>query len=160
MYYLCYALTKESNHSNIHCHVQKMRRMRRCHAVCTPVHDRQTTKSTLTSLGRGLLMHVRPNNLQCALSMHIWMVQPNVFNVHSLHTYFVWCSQISQEQVLQLINVIKDIVSFNPASYMRLHMSLWILFLLLAVVSGIAGLWWFGKFSAYYVPALIQKIVL
>ena len=25
--------TKESNHSNIHCHVQKMRRMRRCHAV-------------------------------------------------------------------------------------------------------------------------------
>ena len=92
----------------------------------------------------------------------VWCSQmaEDVFNVHSLHTYFVWCSQISQEQVLQLINVIKDNVSFNPASYMRLHMSLWILFLLLAVVSGIAGLWWFGKFSAYCVPTLIRKIVL
>ena len=80
----------------------------------------------------------------------------DVFSVHPLHTYFVWCGQISQGQVLQLISVIKDNVSFNPASYMRSHMSLWILFLLLAVVSGIAGLWWFGKFFSFYcVPTLI-----
>ena len=41
-----YALTKESNHSNIHCHVEKMKRMRRCHAVRRSIHD-----TTLTSLG-------------------------------------------------------------------------------------------------------------
>ena len=49
-YCIIYALTKESNHSNIHCHMQKMRRMRRCHAVRRSMTDRQT-KSTLTSLG-------------------------------------------------------------------------------------------------------------
>ena len=53
-YCIIYALTRESNHSNIHCHMQKMRRMRRCHAVHQSMTDRQT-KSTLTSLGRGSL---------------------------------------------------------------------------------------------------------
>ena len=32
IYGIIYALTKESNHSNIHCHLQKMRRMRHLYA--------------------------------------------------------------------------------------------------------------------------------
>ena len=46
IYGIIYALTKESNHSNIHCHVAKMKRMRRCHAVRRSMTDRQTDRQS------------------------------------------------------------------------------------------------------------------
>ena len=53
--------------------------------------------------------------------------------------------------LITIINALECQCSFiNIASYTRSRMSvplLLILFLLLAVVSGIAGLWWFGKLS-------------